>query len=98
VTNHFPLKEDLLFDAPEPSAPFRRLERRYTAVWGWVLLTDCVGRAVAAFLVPEAWLTWFGGAVTVAAIVVATIASGAAAVEGLTDLVAAAAAGSDRDG
>ena len=71
------------------SAPFRRLERRYTAVWGWVLLADCVGRAVAAFLVPEAWLTWIGGAVTVAGIVVAALVSGALVVERLTDLVEA---------
>jgi hypothetical protein len=83
--------------AAPASAPFRRLERRYTAVWGWVLLADCVVRSVAAFLVPEAWLTWLGGAVTVAAIVVAAIASGAAAVEGLTDLVAAAAAGTTEE-
>jgi hypothetical protein len=69
------------------SAPFRRLERRYTAVWGGVLLADCAGRAVAAFLVPEAWLPWVGGVVTVAAIVVAAVVSGAVAVGGLTGLV-----------
>jgi hypothetical protein len=69
------------------SARFGRLERRYTAVWGWVLLADCVGRAVAAFVVPEAWLTWLGGAVTGVAIAVACVASGAAAVPGLTGLV-----------
>ncbi|MCD2197504.1 hypothetical protein LQ327_29450 [Actinomycetospora endophytica] len=77
------------------SAPFRRLERRYTAVWGWVLLTDCVGRAVAAFLVPEAWLTWIGGAVTVAAIVVAAVVSGALVVERLTELIEADTAGTE---
>lgn len=80
------------------SEPFGRLERRYTAVWGWVLLADCVGRAVAAFLVPDAWLTWIGGAVTVAAIIVAAIASGAVAVEGLTGMVAAEAATAPRPG
>lgn len=76
------------------SGTFRRLERRYTAVWGWVLLTDCVGRAVAAFVVPTGWLPWLGGVVTVAAIVLAAIASAAVAVEALTRLVDAEAAGS----
>lgn len=77
------------------SEPFRGLERRYTAVWGWVLLADCVGRAVAAFLVPDTWLTWIGGAVTVAAIVVAALVSGAVAVNGLTDLIEADPAGTE---
>ncbi|MCD2189191.1 VC0807 family protein [Actinomycetospora soli] len=33
------------------SAPFRRLERRYTAVWGAVLGLDCGGRAGGAYAV-----------------------------------------------
>ena len=69
------------------SAPFLRLERRYTAVWGAVLAFDCGGRAVGAYVVPESWLPWFGGVVTVAAIVVAAVVSGAVCVEGLTALV-----------
>ncbi len=79
----------------EASEPFRRLERRYTAVWGWVLLADCLGRVVAAFGVPEAWLTWIGGAVTSAAIAVAAVVSGAVAVDGLTHLIEADVAGTE---
>jgi hypothetical protein len=80
------------------SGRFGVLERRYTAIWGWVLLADCVGRAVAAFVVPEAWLTWIGGVVTVAAIVVAAIVSGAVVIEGLTELIEAETAGAARAG
>jgi hypothetical protein len=77
------------------SGRFGVLERRYTAIWGWVLLADCVGRAVAAFWVPEAWLTWIGGVVTVAAIVVAALVSGALVVERLTGLIEAETAGTE---
>ena len=66
------------------SPAFRRLERRYTATWGWVLLTDCAVRAVGAFVVPDGWLTWFGGAVTITAIVVAALLSGILTVDALT--------------
>ena len=68
-------------------ARFGRLERRYTAVWGGVLLADCVLRVIAAFVVPAAWLTWIGGAVTVVALVVAAVVSGAVAVPEMTALV-----------
>lgn len=61
------------------SARFRRLEGLYTAIWGVVLLADCVVRLVGAFTLPVPTMVWLGTALTGAAIGVAITAGGAAA-------------------
>jgi len=58
---------------------FRRLERRYTAVWGIVLLADCVARVIGAFTLPVGTMVWLSTVMIVAAIGLAIVVSGAVA-------------------
>jgi hypothetical protein len=74
------------------SAPFVRYERRFTAIWGVVLLGDCAARLVCAFTVPIGVLGWLASAILVGALAVATIVAGGAAAQPLEQLVVAEAA------
>src|SRR5215470_2375359 len=53
------------------SAQFRRLERRYTAVWGIVLLADCGARVIGAFTLPVETMVWLSTVMIVGAIGIA---------------------------
>jgi len=59
------------------SADFRRAERRFSVVWGVVLLTECVVRVVGAYTLPVDTMVWLGSVVMVVSMVVAFLVSGA---------------------
>jgi len=59
------------------SEDFRRAERRFSAVWGVVLLTECVLRVVGAYTLPVDTMVWAGSVVMVVSMVVAFLVSGA---------------------
>lgn len=50
---------------------FRRMELLFSAVWGIVLLADCIVRLVGAFTLPVATMVWLSGTLTIGAIAVA---------------------------
>ncbi|MEU0942544.1 VC0807 family protein [Streptomyces canus] len=59
------------------SADFRRAERRFSVVWGIVLLTECVLRVVGAYTLPVDTMVWLGSVVMVVSMAVAFLVSGA---------------------
>ncbi|EDY60857.1 MULTISPECIES: VC0807 family protein [Streptomyces] len=59
------------------SADFRRAERRFSVVWGVVLLTECVLRVVGAYTLPVDTMVWLGSVVMVVSMAVAFLVSGA---------------------
>jgi len=59
------------------SADFRRAERRFSVVWGVVLLAECVLRVVGAYTLPVDTMVWLGSVVMVMAMAVAFLVSGA---------------------
>ncbi|WP_328977652.1 VC0807 family protein [Streptomyces canus] len=59
------------------SADFRRAERRFSVVWGVVLLAECVLRVVGAYTLPVDTMVWLGSVVMVVAMAVAFLVSGA---------------------
>jgi hypothetical protein len=79
------------------SAQFRRLERRYTAVWGIVLLADCVARVAGAFTLPVGTMVWLSTVMIVAAIGLAMVVSGAIAAAPMEAMLRGAEAGSEAD-
>ncbi|MER6050909.1 VC0807 family protein [Streptomyces sp. NPDC001793] len=71
------------------SARFRRLERRFTLIWGGALLTDCVVKAVGAYVLPVHVMVWLGTVLTVVSILVASVAGGACSAECMGRMVEA---------
>ncbi|MDQ0762972.1 VC0807 family protein [Streptomyces canus] len=61
----------------DTSADFRRAERRFSVVWGVVLLTECVLRVVGAYTLPVDTMVWLGSVVMVVSMAVAFLVSGA---------------------
>lgn len=61
------------------SEAFRRAERRFSLVWGVVLLGECVARVVGAFTLPVDTMVWLGSVVMVAAMALGFLVSGAVA-------------------
>ncbi|MFF7647932.1 VC0807 family protein [Streptomyces canus] len=59
------------------SADFRQAERRFSVVWGVVLLTECVLRVVGAYTLPVDTMVWLGSVVMVVSMAVAFLVSGA---------------------
>nr|WSY52751.1 hypothetical protein OG999_23265 [Streptomyces sp. NBC_00886] len=74
------------------SAAFRRYERRFSVVWGVVLLTECVLRVVGAYTLPVDTMVWLGSVVMVVALGVAMVVSGGLAVEPMGRMLVAEAA------
>ncbi|WP_069762636.1 VC0807 family protein [Streptomyces sp. LUP47B] len=59
------------------SADFRRAERRFSVVWGVVLLAECVLRVVGAYTLSVDTMVWLGTVVMIVAMAVAFLVSGA---------------------
>ncbi|MGW0971975.1 VC0807 family protein [Streptomyces sp. NPDC002516] len=62
------------------SAAFRKAERTFSLVWGTVLLSECVAKAVGAYTLPIDTMVWLGTVVTIASMVLAFLVSGRFAV------------------
>jgi hypothetical protein len=58
---------------------FRRLELLFSAIWGSLLLADCVARVAGAYLLPVATMAWLGSVLAVGAIGLAMVLGGVAA-------------------
>ncbi len=74
------------------SPRFRRLERRYSLVWGGFLLADCLARLACAWTAPVDMLGWLSTPILLAAIAAAILVSGGAAAEPMVREVGAAVA------
>ncbi|MEU9124606.1 VC0807 family protein [Streptomyces sp. NPDC048506] len=83
------------------SQPFRRVERRFSAIWGTVLLTECVLKVVGAYTLPVHTMVWLGTVLTVVAILLAMFVAGGSCAEPMEKMVKAEverAAGAPQDG
>jgi hypothetical protein len=61
------------------SPRFGRLELRFSATWGLVLLAECAARLAGAYTLPVTTMAWLGTVMTLGAIAVAIAAGSAAA-------------------
>jgi hypothetical protein len=68
--------KDDAFDRLLARSPrFRRLERVFSAIWGVVLLTECVVRIICVFSLPVATMVWLSTVMTLGAVGTGIIAS-----------------------
>ncbi|GAB3961469.1 hypothetical protein GCM10029978_013820 [Actinoallomurus acanthiterrae] len=70
------------------SAAFRRLERRFSLVWGGALLGECVARLIGAFTLPIETMAWLSSVMLIGAIAVG-IAVGAIATQPIEKMIEA---------
>lgn len=75
------------------SPAFRRAERRFSLVWGAVLLGECVLRVVGAYTIPVDTMVWLGSVVMVAAMALGFLVSGAVAAAPMAHMLIAEAEG-----
>jgi hypothetical protein len=66
---------------------FRRLERRFTLIWGLALLAECVARVIGAFTLPVATMVWLSNVLLIAALVLACVVGGGAAAEPMEKMI-----------
>ncbi|MFJ9850026.1 VC0807 family protein [Streptomyces sp. NPDC101150] len=71
------------------SEPFRRAERRFSAIWGSALLTECVLKVIGAYTLPVHTMVWLGTVLTVVAILVAMLAAGGSSADPMEKMVKA---------
>ncbi|MCM2414025.1 VC0807 family protein [Streptomyces sp. RKAG290] len=69
------------------SGAFRRVEARFSVVWGVALLGECAVRAVGAYTVPVETMVWGGQVVLGVAMVLAFVVSGRVAVVPMERLI-----------
>ncbi|MCF3177677.1 hypothetical protein IPZ61_30740 [Streptomyces sioyaensis] len=71
------------------SAPFRRAERRFSLIWGSVLLSECVVKAIGAYTIPVHTMVWLGTVLTVVAILLAMVVAGGSCADPMEKMVKA---------
>lgn len=71
------------------SEPFRRAERRFSAIWGSALLIECVAKVVGAYTLPVHTMVWLGTVLTIVAILAAMVIAGGGAAEPMEKMVKA---------
>ncbi|TXC93697.1 VC0807 family protein [Streptomyces sp. ISID311] len=71
------------------SAPFRRAERRFSLIWGTVLLSECVVKAIGAYTIPVHTMVWLGTVLTVVAILLAMVLGGGSCADPMEKMVKA---------
>jgi hypothetical protein len=69
------------------SARFRRLELLFSAIWGFALLGDCVGRLVGAYTLPVTTMVWLSTVMVLCAVGLGVVAGGipASAIQKMVD-------------
>ncbi|GAU65581.1 hypothetical protein SSP35_01_09250 [Streptomyces sp. NBRC 110611] len=81
---------------------FRRAERRFSAIWGSALLTECVLKAVGAYTLPVPTMVWLGPVLTAVAVLLAMLIAGGSCADPMQKMVKAeierAAAGRPQEG
>ncbi|MFG2290286.1 VC0807 family protein [Streptomyces sp. NPDC048595] len=71
------------------SERFRRAERRFSAIWGTALLTECVLKVVGAYTVPVETMVWLGTVLTVVAVLLAMLIAGGSCADPMEKMVKA---------
>lgn len=71
------------------SVPFRRAERRFSLIWGIVLLTECVVKGIGAYTIPVSTMVWLGTVLTLVAIAVAMVVGGGSCADPMEKMVKA---------
>lgn len=71
------------------SERFRRAERRFSAIWGTALLTECVLKVVGAYTLPVHTMVWLGTVLTVVAILLAMLIAGGSCADPMEKMVKA---------
>jgi hypothetical protein len=69
------------------SKPFTALERRYSLIWGFALLADCVARLLGAVTLPVHTMVWLSTVIVIAAIAGAVLVSGGAAADPMEKMI-----------
>ncbi len=69
------------------SARFRRLDRKFTLIWGAVLFMECVARVIGAFTLPVSTMVWLSNVLLIAAIVLASVIGGAIAADPMEKMI-----------
>jgi hypothetical protein len=70
------------------SADFRRAERRFSLVWGVMLLAECVARVVGAYTLPVDTMVWLGTVVMIGTMAVTAVVSGGLAAGPMAAMIA----------
>ncbi|MFJ6603387.1 VC0807 family protein [Streptomyces lydicus] len=71
------------------SERFRRAERRFSAIWGGALLTECVLKVIGAYTLPVHTMVWLGTVLTVVFILLAMVIAGGSCAEPMEKMVKA---------
>ncbi|MDF3289524.1 VC0807 family protein [Streptomyces silvisoli] len=69
------------------SARFRRMDRKFTLIWGATLFVECVARVIGAFTLPVATMVWLSNVLLIAAIVLASVVGGAVAADPMEKMI-----------
>jgi len=70
------------------SAAFQRAERRFSLVWGVMLLAECVARVAGAYTLPVDTMVWLGTVVMIGTMAVTAVVSGGVAVGPMAEMIA----------
>ncbi|MFE0378946.1 VC0807 family protein [Streptomyces inhibens] len=71
------------------SERFRRAERRFSAIWGTALLTECVLKVIGAYTLPVDTMVWLGTVMTIVAILLAMFIAGGSSADPMEKMVKA---------
>ncbi|GGU44559.1 hypothetical protein GCM10010211_05230 [Streptomyces albospinus] len=77
------------------SEPFRRAERRFSLIWGSVLLAECVLRVIGAYALPVHVMVWLGTVLAIVAVLLAMVVAGALGAHPLEQMVTAEVEGAE---
>lgn len=77
------------------SVAFQRAERRFSLVWGVMLLAECVARVVGAYTLPVDTMVWLGTVVMIGTMGVTAVVSGGLAAGPMAEMIAAEVKGQD---
>ncbi|MGQ4437753.1 VC0807 family protein [Streptomyces sp. SAS_260] len=69
------------------SAAFQRAERRFSLVWGVMLLAECIARIVGVYTLPVDTMVWLGTVVMIGTIAVTSVISGGVAVGPMAEMI-----------
>ena len=69
------------------SVAFQRAERRFSLVWGVMLLAECVARVVGAYTLPVDTMVWLGTVVMIGTMAVTAVVSGGLAVGPMAEMI-----------
>ncbi|MFJ4633730.1 VC0807 family protein [Streptomyces sp. NPDC088847] len=69
------------------SAAFQRAERRFSLVWGVMLLAECIARIVGVYTLPVDTMVWLGTVVMIGTIAVTSVISGGIAVGPMAEMI-----------